>query len=206
MQSLQARYLEADRASVIGALSGVREDASLRALYASMAIAKRSEVVPLVDANLTVVYGGTSTNSKVTRHSASARLAAFRARLREASGGAPVPCGNVERAQPLLCSYVTLGSNVWACSRCGATHICDANCALATDAGEGELPVCPISGRCLDLMVGGEEEADTGTTAAAADDWNADETAGGGRLGRAFLAGYNANSREMLLQFGVSIQ
>lgn len=190
--------------SQAAAPSAAEGEAGMLSLYSSMARAKRSEAVLLSSSGLEALLGADE-GAPRGAPSAWTRLARFRALLRERGQTAPRCEAPGSRKSALSgCALIPLGRSLWACSRCGAAHLCDANCTLATDAGEGELPVCPISGRCLDLMVG--EEGGEGAPGGA-DDWNADEAAGGGgRLGRAFLAGYNANSREMFQQFGVSLR
>ena len=107
-----------------------------------------------------------------------------------------------------MCTFSHVTTNVWMCEACGRVHVCEDVCAEGGVDPMSHVLICPISGRCfVDRLVSEFEEdkaaADDGMTAAA-EDWNAEEGMGG-RLGRAFYAGYNADEGELLYKFGIRL-
>uniref|UniRef100_A0A1D1ZPB6 F-box domain-containing protein n=1 Tax=Auxenochlorella protothecoides TaxID=3075 RepID=A0A1D1ZPB6_AUXPR len=199
----KARYMARDRAGV-AAVSATGLDPALGPLYRHMAVAKRSEAVP---------PAWRAPAGPGPAPVGATRVAAFRAaRGIPPAGPHPRACGAG------ACSYRAVGADTWVCETCGHAHVCDAHCALGRGAGEGELPVCAASGRCLACWEEGGGDGEVGAAEAAAaalagrwadagsaEDWNAEEGMGG-RLGRAFFAGYNAaNADELMLRFGVRL-
>jgi hypothetical protein len=201
--SWKARYHERDEAEVQAQL----ERAPLRELYLQMATAKRSEKLsPAQREGLFAAHASDAPGAM------SVRVAAFRRHLGlpdHLDAGDSAPFGGTRCAGG--CSFVELDATIWICSRGGEVHVCGDACSERETDAVSTLPVCRITGRCF---VHEFEEGDAGGAAARddaaaaggdGDDWNEQEGTGG-RLGRAFLAGYNAaDEHEMLRRFGVKL-
>lgn len=125
---------------------------------------------------------------------------------RDENGGGGAPCSNG-------CNFVELERNVWICETGGHVHRCGAEACGERQAEKGsDLLVCRITGRCFQQMVSEVEDAAgdaggrEGDDAGFLGDWNTAEEGMGGRLGRAFFAGYHAaDEQEMLMRFGVKL-
>ena len=116
------------------------------------------------------------------------------------------------------CSWTQLEAGAWACDRSGFVHVCDAMCKERVLDPSTETLVCHISGRCFERLMSEHEEAEGDQERgeqergqpwreeqrAQDEDWAAEE--GMGRLGRAFLAGYNAADEGELRQLGIRFQ
>lgn len=123
------------------------------------------------------------------------------------------------------CNWVPLNNTPhFICQYCYHVHVCGENmCTEGQIADQSGQLVCTITGRCFQrlltdaeengIAVGGGLHSNTGGGTGGGGgeisedggDWNAVEEGMGGRLGRAFFAGYNADEREMLLRFGVQL-
>jgi hypothetical protein len=114
------------------------------------------------------------------------------------------------------CSFVELETNYWICEKGGHVHICGDVCT-ARHVDNSEMLVCSLTGRCFPRLMSeweesrgrgggaGGEEGDGGARDGedpSGNDWN-EITGMGGRLGRAFFAGYNATEKELNEQFGI---
>ncbi|KAL4539020.1 hypothetical protein Ndes2526B_g02713 [Nannochloris sp. 'desiccata'] len=123
------------------------------------------------------------------------------------------------------CNFVELEANYWICEKCASNvHICGDACTARHVDNDSEMLVCSLTGRCFPRLMseweefrglnggggGGGGGGDDGGEGGARDgedpgggDWN-EVTGMGGRLGRAFFAGYNAtDEQEMLIKFGI---
>jgi hypothetical protein len=121
------------------------------------------------------------------------------------------------------CSFVELEANYWICEKGGHIHICGDACTARLVDTVSEMLVCSLTGRCFPRLMSeweetrgrhggagahgnGDEDGDLGTRDGEdphGGDWN-EVTGMGGRLGRAFFAGYNAtDEQEMLTKFGI---
>ena len=54
------------------------------------------------------------------------------------------------------CNMLALSRSIFVCERTGWAHICDDTCKERFIDPATELPVCPISGRCFELMMSEE--------------------------------------------------
>lgn len=188
---------------------------NLRDFFIAMATARRSE--PLSPAEASGVVG------RFAGTDLSDRVAAFRRNhgIRppsEPPDTDPNLGQEAPHAHPLRCpggcQFVDLGNNYWICEKGGHVHACGEACGERGPGAADGMCVCRITGRCFQQMLadddntstGGGERGDMGPGDGedpGGGDWNAEEGMGG-RLGRAFYAGYNAvDEREMLLRFGV---
>ena len=101
--------------------------------------------------------------------------------------------------------YVQLLESHWICTACGDVHVCGEACNAREMSSGQEMTVCTLTGRCFTDMVddggGGDEEL------AGGEHQLGEETGIGGRLGRAFFAGYNAaDDRDMLRILGIALK
>jgi hypothetical protein len=200
----------------------------LKVIYLQMAMARRSEPplarhrtpnrIPPLDFEASRVRNDDDDdifNSKCTAwgplHAVLPQTSAMVAEFRRERGLVYGGDGSSSSSAPFhmctsSCKHAKLGPDLWICEASGAPHTCagDRPCDLCVRDTSG-LPVCPVSGQCFGRMVDFEEGGGDDEAAGAGDDWNVDET-GGGRLGRAFSAGYHAaDGREMLLRFGIHL-
>jgi len=189
---------------------------SLRDIYLQMVTARRSEPLTAVQVAQLLEGPGTRGGPGVL----SDRIAAFRkdrglfAHSLKLDGrgnnsstrkdAAACTCGRedseeaaIAAACPGGCSFVELEPNFWICEKMGHVHECGPEaCKERRIDSASEMLVCGITGRCFQPMIGDYEEDDgvgrEGDDAScnAGGDWNAAEEGMGGRLGRAFFAGY----------------
>ena len=144
----------------------------------------------------------TTTTSQLPTSPAPAQLASSSAAATAAASG--VTCSEG-------CSFVELEPNYWICEKGGHVHICGHSCSELQIDTVSETLVCSLTGRCFPrLMSEWEETGGRGAPGHGVDgedqatgDWNAQDGMGG-RLGRAFYAGYNAkDEKEMQVLFGI---
>ncbi|GAB4815072.1 hypothetical protein N2152v2_002118 [Parachlorella kessleri] len=101
--------------------------------------------------------------------------------------------------------FTHLGGDVWICANTGYVHRCGENCReREVDSATNNL-VCPISGRCFDRMMSEDEEEQQAQERGVEEGRGEEEWQEGisGRLGRAFLAGYNASDERDLMMLGL---
>jgi hypothetical protein len=197
--SWQARYMRRDGAEV--GQQVMRAPEPQRELYLQMATAKRSEALgraaraALLQAPAPSVPG-----------TLAARVDEFRRGLRLRPGGGGGGGGGGGTCVG-VCAFVELERNYWICERGGELHVCGEACGERHIDAASRMPVCRITGRCFGRMVSEGEEGGGGGGEGGGEggeDWNAEEGGMGGRLGRAFFAGYHAaDEQEMLRRFGV---
>lgn len=104
------------------------------------------------------------------------------------------------------CSYHQIG-DVFLCEKTGRAHVCDDTCKETLLDPSNELLVCTVSGRCFDRWLSPSEENYAEEFGQQQGQQQADANAGAdegepflgsGRLGRAYLLGYNcADEREL---------
>lgn len=99
------------------------------------------------------------------------------------------------------CRFVELDPNLWICEKCGDVHYCGENCGERRIDADEQV-ICRLTGRAFGHLFKHDGPVQGGA-ADTDDDWN--EDVGGGRLGRAFLAGYTADRNEMRTRFGVDL-
>jgi hypothetical protein len=95
--------------------------------------------------------------------------------------------------------------NYWICKHaCGAIHLCGEACDERQVSAGSEMMICRLTGRCFtDMVAEGDDSSGVPRLGHHGEDREEEE---GGRLGRAFLAGfYAADSNEMRRRFGVSL-
>jgi hypothetical protein len=103
------------------------------------------------------------------------------------------------------CEFVQLMENYWICKHaCGAIHLCGEACDERQVSAGSEMMICRLTGRCFtDMVAEGDDSSGVPRLGHHGEDREEEE---GGRLGRAFLAGfYAADSNEMRRRFGVSL-
>lgn len=140
------------------------------------------------------------------------------------NAAAAAACGTPDASQCSTgCSFVELEANYWICETGGHIHICGDACTARHIDNVSEMLVCSLTGRCFPRLMSeweetrghnggagahgtGDEDGDGGARDGedpGGGDWN-EVTGMGGRLGRAFFAGYNAtDEQEMLMKFGI---
>ncbi|KAG0558763.1 hypothetical protein M758_10G049000 [Ceratodon purpureus] len=99
------------------------------------------------------------------------------------------------------CSYYQIG-DVFLCEKTGRAHVCDDTCKETVLDSSNDLLVCTVSGRCFDRWLSPAEENGAEFSQQQADANAAAEEGepflGSGRLGRAYLLGYNCvDDREL---------
>jgi hypothetical protein len=97
------------------------------------------------------------------------------------------------------CSYYQI-DDVFLCEKTGRAHVCDDTCKETVLDSSNELLVCTVSGRCFDRWLSPAEEnaAEFQQADANAAAEEGEPFLGSGRLGRAYLLGYNcADDREL---------
>lgn len=103
-----------------------------------------------------------------------------------------------------MCEYVRLIRHHWICRCCGAVHACGEECAEIVKYAGDDMMVCRLTGCCSREMISADH---TTKVEDGHNDMNHEEAGMGGRLGRAFFAGYNAaDGKEMMQRFGVSLE
>lgn len=104
------------------------------------------------------------------------------------------------------CQLIEIENNVWFCERGWHVHACGDACTERVEDSTTNMLVCRVTGRCFQSLIGECEVEEPGVKDDDTNDWNLAEEGMGGRLGRAFFAGYNAvDEREMLYRFGVQL-
>ncbi|KAL4421845.1 hypothetical protein ABPG77_001327 [Micractinium sp. CCAP 211/92] len=202
-------YLERDAQAVLEARAAAPSE-ELLPIYLQMATARRSEALSPADA-AALFRSPASSNRSVALAS---KVEAYRRQhsLTDAAGHAAHRCGKAGG-----CRWAQLDSTAWICERSGFVHVCDANCTFRELDHTAEGYVCQVSGRCFPAEMltereehAGEEERGRGGGGRGGEpaegdeeDWAAEEGVSG-RLGRAFVAGYNAQTPEAFFRkFGV---
>ncbi|KAK9803959.1 hypothetical protein WJX72_008184 [[Myrmecia] bisecta] len=100
---------------------------------------------------------------------------------------------------PGRCSFRQLGPSAFVCERTGWAHVCDDACRERIVDEATDMLVCPISGRCFErMMTEWEEEAHTRTKGEDRADEGAEDCSMSGRLGEAYVAGYNCTNEAEL--------
>jgi len=96
------------------------------------------------------------------------------------------------------CQYVRVG-DAMICQRSGWAHVCEDTCPERIPSPSGMM-VCPISGRCFEMLVEEEEDAGRGGCGGEVhdDDFHFGER---GALGRSFEAGYSCSNEQDLQWF-----
>ncbi|PSC73457.1 F-box SKIP31 isoform X2 [Micractinium conductrix] len=204
-------YLERDALAVAEARDSA-PSAELLPIYVQMATARRSEGLGLADADRLFRSPASSNRSLAL----ASKVDAFRRQrnLTDAAHHASHSCAG-KHGSACACSWVQLDSSAWICERSGFVHVCDANCAFREYDPQSEMQLCKISGRCFpaELVTEREEHAgeeERGQTRSGLgqqdeDGWAGDEGVSG-RLGRAFVEGYNTQTpADFLLKFGRGI-
>eukprot|EP00887_Chlorella_sp_A99_P003176 scaffold9.g3176.t1 len=213
----QSAYIERDAAE--GAEAVAKAPPGLAEIARQMAVAKRSESAPLCGADAAggawlrppaAPAGGAAARARAE----AAVAAAFRASHGLPEGGcAEHACaGGGTR-----CAWEQLGLDAFICRASGYLHHCGEACSERVLDAEASVLVCPISGRCFEARQLCGEEGDEGEEGGGdgggpprggfggGGDWNEDVGGMGGRLGRAFYAGYYSTSEDLLRQFGVRL-
>ncbi|CAK9204284.1 unnamed protein product [Sphagnum troendelagicum] len=97
------------------------------------------------------------------------------------------------------CSYYQI-DDVFLCEKTGRAHICDDSCREIVLDPSNELLVCTVSGRCFDrwLTPAEEDDAEPQQADANAAAEEGEPFLGSGRLGRAYLLGYNCADEQEL--------
>ncbi|KAL4423998.1 hypothetical protein ABPG75_001299 [Micractinium tetrahymenae] len=204
-------YLERDAQAVLEARAAAPSE-ELLPIYLQMATARRSEALSTADAAALFRSPAGSNRSMAL----ASKVDAYRRQhnLTDAAHHAAHRCGKAGG-----CRWAQLDSTAWICERSGQVfvHVCDANCTFRELDPSAEGFVCQVSGRCFPAEMltereehAGEEErgqsrGGRGGEQAEADeeDWAAEDGVSG-RLGRAFVAGYNAQTPEAFFRkFGV---
>ncbi|KAL2634559.1 hypothetical protein R1flu_006038 [Riccia fluitans] len=99
------------------------------------------------------------------------------------------------------CSYYQIG-DIFLCERTGRAHVCDDTCRETVLDPSNDLLVCTVSGRCFDRWLDGDDDEEAQPALKQAEINQAAEEGepflNAGRLGRAYLLGYNcADEREL---------
>lgn len=212
-------YLQRDGTEV-AAEAGRAPTEEAREIFAQMAAARRSEPLSSTAASVLGPVLGTALAERVAAFrrergiasSNASDLASSSAAGTSAAGARSSPCNC-----PGGCTFVELQQNFWICERGGHVHACGDACTEREVDKTGDMLVCSITGRCFPRLMseweeaggrggGGDDDGARDGEDPGGGDWNAAEgTEGmGGRLGRAFFAGYHAaDEREMLMRFGI---
>lgn len=211
-------YKEKDIAELLEVLKDAPDE--MQIIYKQMIAARRTETPTLASQPLpddTSLFSSLATAGNqmgTMQHT----IQAFRK-----THGLPLGSGVQKPCKAEECKWSELWPFVLACTTCGNLHLCrEELCRERQLDGSSKLLVCPISGRCFNRMLtereeeeeggGGNNDDDgngnvggsggNGGGGSAAADWNAEEGMGG-RLGRAFYAGYNADAKELQHRFGI---
>ncbi|CAM6108221.1 unnamed protein product [Calypogeia fissa] len=99
------------------------------------------------------------------------------------------------------CSYNQIG-DIFLCEKTGRAHVCDDTCRETILDPSNELLVCTVSGRCFDRWLDGDDEDESTPSRQQAESIAAAEEGetymNAGRLGRAYLLGYNCEDEKEL--------
>ncbi|BFI10641.1 hypothetical protein MPTK1_3g16200 [Marchantia polymorpha subsp. ruderalis] len=99
------------------------------------------------------------------------------------------------------CSYYQIG-DIFLCEKTGRAHICDDTCRETVLDPSNDLLVCTVSGRCFDRWLDGDDDEEAQPARQQAEINAAAEEGepfiGAGRLGRAYLLGYNCVDEQEL--------
>jgi hypothetical protein len=213
-------YKEKDIAELLKVLQDAAPD-EIQVIYKHMIAARRTETPTLASQPLpddTYLFSSPATagyQMGTMQHT----IQAFRK-----THGLPLGSGVQEPCKAGDCNWSELRAFVLACTICGNLHLCrEELCRERQLDCSSKLLVCPISGRCFNRMLTEREEEEeggggnnndddgngngvgdggNGGGSSSAADWNAEEGMGG-RLGRAFYAGYNADAKELQHRFGI---
>lgn len=206
--SWKACYMRRDAAEME---AGVHVPEPLQSMFRQMNAARRSETLPsqIVDTLL----------HKAREVSLLEKVAEIRKRQGKMS---PSPSSAFQVNPPLGtvsssvigngiclegCQLIEIENNMWFCERGWHVHACGDACTERVEDSSTNMLVCRVTGRCFQSLIGeGELEEGGAKDDETTNDWNLAEEGMGGRLGRAFFAGYNAvDEHEMLLRFGVQL-
>ena len=215
-------YMQRDGTEVAAEAQRAPEEA--REIFAQMATARRSEALTCAEASVVGPVLGTVLAERVAafrreRGISSSNAVDLASQSPTADEAGP---SNKPTARPSACSctggctFLELQQNFWICEKGGHVHACGGDACTEREVDKaGDMFVCSITGRCFPRLMSEWEEA--GGRGGGGDDdvagvrdgedpsggdWNATEGMGG-RLGRAFFAGYHATDGEMLMRFGI---
>ena len=183
--SWKALYMRQDAEDLVG--KGGMVDDGQGQLYIQMAKAFREHTLTDREVDLCMYGGEVCIPGSVSEHAERFKL------VHAIRNG-----GSEEHA----CEYVRLVRHHWICRHCGVVHACGESCLETQRCAGDDMMVCRLTGCCSREMLSTDYKGEDGHG-----DGNHEEAGMGGRLGRAFFAGYNAaDNKEMMTRFGVSIE